>query len=93
MREELDEFWEATTVEDQVDAMVDLQYFLLGAIAEMGVTAEQYDECWKRVHEANMTKLAGKKPGRTTHGKDAFKPEDWNPPSFDGVFDDKRETD
>ena len=75
MREELAEFWEADTLADQVDAMVDLHYFMLGAIAEMGLTDEQYNECFAAVHSANLTKKAGAKPGRTTWGKDAFKPE------------------
>lgn len=80
MEEELEEFSKATTLTDQVDALVDLHYFLLGTLYEMGVTSEQYDECFDAVHEANLTKKAGEKPGRTTWTKDAFKPEGWTDP-------------
>ena len=37
MREEVDEFVEATDVVDQADAMIDLIYFALGTLVEMGV--------------------------------------------------------
>ena len=85
MQEELNEFWEATTLEDQVDALIDLQYFLYGTLYEMGVSQDQYDECWRRVHEANMAKKAGVKPGRSSTA-DAKKPAEWVAPNFDGVF-------
>src|SRR5207302_10943975 len=37
MREEVDEFVESTNVVDQADAMIDLIYFALGTLVEMGV--------------------------------------------------------
>ena len=92
MQEELDEFKAAETLEDQVDALIDLQYFLLGTVYEMGITEEQYNECWSRVHAANMNKKAGKKPGRSTRTVDACKPDDFKPPTFEGIFDGHGET-
>ena len=86
MQEELDEFQAAATLEDQVDALVDLQYFLLGTLYEMGVTEEQYDECFNRVHQANMQKIAGVKRGRRVYGVDAEKPDEWQPPEFGDIL-------
>lgn len=54
MLEELDEFKEADTIVDQADAMIDLIYFGLGTLAELGVRPQKLFEI---VHNANMTKL------------------------------------
>ena len=77
MTEEIDEFVEATDLSEQVDAMIDLIYFALGTLVEIGVKAE---EVFNVVHEANMSKL-GKdgKPIFNTEGK-TIKPEGWVDP-------------
>lgn len=54
MREEVDEFLEAREVVDQADAMIDLIYFAVGTLVEMGVRPAPLFEI---VHRANMTKL------------------------------------
>lgn len=54
MREEVDEFEEATTLNDQADAMIDLIYFALGTLVEMGVPPQ---DLFNIVHDANMAKL------------------------------------
>ena len=54
MQEELEEFLEATTVEDQYDALIDLIYFAFGTFAEMGVRP---DKGFEIVNNANMAKL------------------------------------
>lgn len=54
MREELDEFDSAPTLVDQADAMIDLMYFALGTLVEMGVEAEPLFDI---VHRANMAKF------------------------------------
>ena len=87
MQEELNEFWEAETIEDQMDALIDLQYFLLGTMFEMGISQGQYDESWSQVHNANMRKKKGPKNGRTTlTDDDAGKPDDWTGPDYTSVF-------
>ena len=86
MLEELDEFTNAETLEDQVDALVDLQYFLYGTLLEMGVNADQFTVCFNRVHKANMAKKAGRKEGRFTTSVDATKPEGWVEPDLKSVF-------
>lgn len=55
MREEVDEFELAASTVDQADAMIDLIYFALGTLVEMGVPAEPLFEI---VHRANMSKRA-----------------------------------
>jgi hypothetical protein len=77
--EELTEFVEATTLEDEVDALVDMTYFALGRLVEMGIApAGPFGE----VQRANMSKRRGelsKRPG--SKGFDAVKPYGWVGPS------------
>jgi predicted HAD superfamily Cof-like phosphohydrolase len=79
--EELQEFLDATATGDvgeAADALVDLIYFTLGRLYEMGVPA---DVVFDDVHKANMTKKRGIKKGRKVqHEDDAMKPEGWKPP-------------
>lgn len=80
LTEELEEFLEATTVEDQADALVDFIYFALGRMVEMGLAPGPF---FDEVHRANMDKERGEKPTRSgSGGFDAIKPEGWNPPDF-----------
>ena len=78
--EELDEFEKAETFEDEVDALVDLSYFALGRLVEMGVVPGLvFDE----VHEANMRKRRGELSKRPNSlGFDAVKPEGWTGPNL-----------
>ena len=54
MLEEIDEFLEAEDIVEQADAMIDLIYFALGTLVEMGVKPEKPFEI---VQQANMAKL------------------------------------
>ncbi len=54
MREEIDELLEAETIAEQADAMIDLIYFALGTLVEMGVRPQPLFDI---VQEANMSKL------------------------------------
>ncbi|CAG9611275.1 hypothetical protein BACCIP111899_00447 [Bacillus rhizoplanae] len=78
MQEELEEFLEANTVEDQYDALIDLIYFAFGTFAEMGVRP---DKGFEIVNNANMAKLFpdGKPRFREGDGK-ILKPEGWEAP-------------
>ena len=77
MLEELNEFRDAKNIYEQTDAMIDLIYFALGTLVEMGVRPEQL---FRIVHEANMSKLF---PDGTPHynedGK-TIKPPTWVDP-------------
>ncbi len=80
LREELAEFADATAPEDEVDALIDLTYFALGRLVEMGVAPLA---AFQEVHAANMRKARGeqaKRPGSLGH--DAVKPEGWEPPDL-----------
>ena len=55
MREEIEEFEESSTVYEQADAIIDLLYYAVGALVEMGVKP---DQLFLLVHEYNMKKLS-----------------------------------
>jgi len=77
MAEEIDEFVEANDLHEQVDAMIDLIYFALGSLVEMGVKAEPFFDL---VHDANMSKLGeDNKPIFNEEGK-TIKPKGWVSP-------------
>ena len=54
MNEEVAEFLVAQDIYEQADAMIDLIYFALGTLVEMGLEA---DELFDIVQKANMAKL------------------------------------
>jgi len=77
MLEEINEFLEADNIYDQADAMLDLIYFALGTMVEMGVKPQKLFEI---VHTANMTKLwADGLPHYNADGK-TIKPPNWVDP-------------
>jgi predicted HAD superfamily Cof-like phosphohydrolase len=78
MIEEIEEFIESENIYEQADAMIDLIYFALGTLVEMGVKP---DGLFDIVHEANMTKLwsDGKVHRRESDGK-VIKPPEWEDP-------------
>lgn len=84
LQEEVDEFIDACKENDivnQVDALVDLQYFAVGVMYKLGLTPSQINECMRVVHEANMQKKLGVNSKRGDgQAADAVKPEGWVPP-------------
>lgn len=77
MLEEINEFKEANDIYEQADAMIDLMYFALGTLVEMGVKP---DKIFEIVHKANMDKLwSDGKPHFKEDGK-TVKPEGWKDP-------------
>ena len=77
MLEEINEFIEASDIVDQVDAMIDLIYFALGTMVEIGVKP---DKIFDIVHNANMSKLwSDSLPHYDKNGK-TIKPSIWNDP-------------
>ena len=86
LREEIDEFNQAAKKRDflaALDALIDLEYFLLGVLYKHGVDEELHENLFTAVHEANMLKKAGVKKERGKHGNaiDANKPEEWTDPT------------
>ncbi len=77
MQEEIEEFREANDVYEQADAMIDLVYFALGTLVEMGVRPGRIFDI---VHDANMSKLwPDGKPRFAADGK-VIKPATWLDP-------------
>ena len=78
MLEEIQEFIDSKNIYDQADAMIDLIYFALGTLVEMGVKPK---EIFDIVHNANMTKIwsDGKVHRREGDGK-VIKPPEWEDP-------------
>lgn len=55
MKAELEEFEQGKDIYEQADAIIDLLYYALGALVEMGVAP---DELFLLIHECNMKKLS-----------------------------------
>lgn len=79
MREELEEYEDAETLEEELDALVDLVVFALGTAYRHGF--HRFNEAVHRVVEANKRKVVG--PTANRGGKygdlDLQKPPDWQP--------------
>lgn len=72
--------------EDQIDALVDIQYYIENAAVKKGINLYPF---FKLVHEANMAKkdpLTGKFLHREEDGK-VIKPIGWQAPSFLGEIE------
>lgn len=77
MLDEINEFMDSKDIYDQSDAIIDLIYFALGTMVEMGVKP---DAIFDIVHNANMTKLwADGLPHYNEAGK-TIKPKEWVDP-------------
>ena len=77
MLEEINEFIEAGEIVEQADAMIDVMYFALGTLVEMGIKP---DNLFDIVQAANMAKLwADGKPHYNAEGK-TIKPSTWEDP-------------
>lgn len=80
MLEEINEFIEAVEENDiveEADAMIDVIYFALGTLVEMGIKP---DELFEIVQQANMSKLwEDGKPHYNSEGK-TIKPVSWEDP-------------
>ena len=62
-----------------LDGLVDMVYVILGTAYLHGF---DFDEAWKRVHQANMKKVRAVGPGESKRNStyDVIKPPDWQPP-------------
>lgn len=72
-------------LEAMLDGLVDLVYIALGTAYLHGFN---FNEAWRRVHEANMLKVRAERAEQSRHGSkfDVIKPPGWKPPShFDLV--------
>src|SRR5690606_14084035 len=86
LREEIDELEEAYNNNDFIgtlDALIDLEYFLLGIFWKNGIDEKTHCKLFNAVHSANMMKKMGVKAGREGfRAADAVKPSDWTDPQL-----------
>jgi hypothetical protein len=70
----------AEHLEGQLDALVDLVYVALGTAYLQGF---DFNEAWRRVHEANMAKVRATDVSQSKRGstQDVVKPKGWKAPS------------
>lgn len=81
LQEELNEMKSpGRAAEDVVDALIDLVVVALGTMDAFGVNGR---EAWRRVHGANMAKVAGVNASRSNRFglPDLIKPDGWIAPS------------
>ena len=80
IKEEINEFLEAKTIAEEVDAIADAIYFLYGCLVEMGISKEQFSNIFQMVQDANMSKIfPDGKPHYNSNGK-VIKPDGWVAP-------------
>jgi predicted HAD superfamily Cof-like phosphohydrolase len=75
--EEVIELREATTIAEQADAYIDIIYFAVGGLVEMGVNP---DKLWSIVHGANMAKVWPDGTVRRRADGKIVKPDGWVAP-------------
>ncbi|MFZ9475305.1 MAG: nucleoside triphosphate pyrophosphohydrolase family protein [Bacteroidia bacterium] len=83
MHEEVSEYQEATTLADQLDALVDLQVFLLGTVHRHGFE-HIFEKAFNRVMQANMKKVMAQSAEQSKRGfkRDLIKPKGWTAPDL-----------
>lgn len=78
--EEVRELREASTLFDAADAYLDIAYFAIGGLVEMGINP---GELWRIVHGANMAKVQPDGSVKRREDGKIIKPEGWVPPDND----------
>jgi predicted HAD superfamily Cof-like phosphohydrolase len=90
--EEANEFAHSNAMSDLdgvVDSLIDVVYVALGTASMLGLTQDQWEDCFERVHIANMQKRAVKDEGG--HKLGVEKPEGWEAPNFKGILEQEEE--
>jgi predicted HAD superfamily Cof-like phosphohydrolase len=79
----------AMGLHQQLDALVDLTYVVLGA-AYLQFGPEIFHEAWKRVQSANMAKVRAQSADESKRGStfDVVKPQGWMPPDHHDLVKD-----
>ena len=85
MLEELQEYIAAKTLEEEVDALIDLIYFALGTSYRHGFN---FYDGWKSVHKSNMSKVRAEKKedSKRDFELDVVKPDNWKAPELDDAI-------
>lgn len=76
-------------LEDQLDAMVDQVYVILGTAYLHGY-GKRWQEAWDRVHKANMAKVRAERQEDSKRGStfDVVKPPGWEKPNHKDLVED-----
>lgn len=83
-QEEIAEFEAAETLEDEIDAALDLAWLAIGRVIEMGAPAADH---MQEIVRANMDRVPGRNEKRPlSTGYDAVKPEGWIGPKHHHVL-------
>ena len=90
MQEELDEYIDAETKEDELDALLDLVIFAIGTAERQGML-DVFEEGYKRVMHANCLKQVGKNAKRNNFSVDLIKPQGWQAPDLSDLVNPKEE--
>ncbi len=90
MQEELDEYMDAKTKEDELDALLDLVIFAMGTAERQGML-EVFEEGFMRVMRANCNKTVGKNAKRGNFQIDLVKPEHWKAPVLTDLINPKEQ--
>lgn len=85
LNEEVQEFEDAVTLEEEIDAMIDLTVFALGTLERMGVHFQPH---WNEVRRANMAKelCQSASESKRNFAIDLKKPKDWVAPDHHRVL-------
>ena len=81
MLEEVEEYACAETIDDELDAIIDLIVFALGTLERQGLFPVA-EEAFNRVMVANCNKELGPNTKRGSFSLDLVKPERWTAPQF-----------
>lgn len=81
IRSEVKELEDATTVEEQADAYLDIIYFAIGGLVELGIKFTQ--RLWRRVQRANIEKINDDGSISKSEAGKVIKPEGWQSPDAD----------
>lgn len=92
MMEEVQEYEDARSMADMLDALVDLQVFLLGTVYRHGM-ANVFEPAFNRVMDANMQKQLAGDSHKSKRGfaRDLIKPAGWTAPNLSDLTGDKHE--
>lgn len=83
-REETQEFLDAETLEEEIDAALDLAWLAIGRVIEMGADPLEH---LLEIAYANGTRVRGQSPKRPlSGGYDAVKPEGWKGPDHAAIL-------
>lgn len=90
LREEVQEFEDAATLADQLDALVDLTVFTLGTADRLGM-ADVFETAFIRVMNANMQKEVARTAADSKRGfkTDLVKPVGWVAPDLTDLVGEK----